>query len=260
VCHNNPSPSLTISQSKNSQVASLSPFFDFASTLSPIAPSRALGGQGMGDAGGTLAGARSPTPLCFNSPNTHKRYVRFHPFSPLARPKNIDSRTPNVAHALADRSPALPMPTHSTSLAGRSGGDRKRSNLSKGDQPAALEEVALSASADVMHSVTAFAQSPLRPGVLDDITDVASVAALRKQVRARANLSFRYHVVHDRGGAGVRARVFPWNARVLLLGHTSKQRMQTRGGVPTRRYPLPAAHRDGPPIAIARSHNKRFLR
>jgi hypothetical protein len=207
-------------ESTMDQVASLSPFFDFASTLSPIAPSRALGGQGMGDAGGTLAGARSPTPLCFNSPNTHK----------------------------------------STSLAGRSGGDRKRSNLSKGDQPAALEEVALSASADVMHSVTAFAQSPLRPGVLDDITDVASVAALRKQVRARANLSFRYHVVHDRGGAGVRARVFPWNARVLLLGHTSKQRMQTRGGVPTRRYPLPAAHRDGPPIAIARSHNKRFLR
>jgi hypothetical protein len=46
--------------------------------------------------------------------------------------------------------------------------------------------VALSASADVLHSVSAFAQSPLRPGVLDDITDVASVAALRKQVRARA--------------------------------------------------------------------------
>lgn len=46
--------------------------------------------------------------------------------------------------------------------------------------------MALSASADVLHSVTAFAQSPLRPGVLDDITDVASVATLRKQVRARA--------------------------------------------------------------------------
>jgi len=109
-----------------------------------------------------------------------------HPASPsvLHRSRGF------LAHTIS-RPPALT--AHSSALAGRSGGDRKRSTLSKGEQPAALEEVALSASADVLHSVSAFAQSPLRPGVLDDIHDVASVAALRKQVRARAQI-FRYHV------------------------------------------------------------------
>ena len=103
-----------------------------------------------------------------------------------ARFAPVSGRRGREGSTTLTRSPALPLRARSAALAGKSGGDRKRSNLSKGEQPAALEEVALSASADVLHSVTAFAQSPLRPGVLDDITDVASVAVLRKQVRARA--------------------------------------------------------------------------
>lgn len=94
---NRPSLPLTRHAHPEPQVASLSPFFDFASTLSPIAPSRALGGQGMGDAGSAhltaLAGARSPTPLCFNSPNAHKRYVRSRPILNLDRPPRARLRT-----------------------------------------------------------------------------------------------------------------------------------------------------------------------
>ena len=44
----------------------------------------------------------------------------------------------------------------------------------------------MSADAAVLAAVNALAQSPLRPGVLDDVQDVASVAALRKQVRMPA--------------------------------------------------------------------------
>ena len=51
----------------------------------------------MGDAGSAhltaLAGARSPTPLCFNSPNAHKRYVRSRPFLNLDRPPRARLRT-----------------------------------------------------------------------------------------------------------------------------------------------------------------------
>lgn len=90
--------SLTHAIPHDSQVASLSPFFDFASTLSPIAPSRVLGGQGMSHAGSVgnlagLAGGRSPTPLCFNSPNAQKRYVHSHPRPNLDRPSRVAFRT-----------------------------------------------------------------------------------------------------------------------------------------------------------------------
>ena len=44
----------------------------------------------------------------------------------------------------------------------------------------------MSADAAVLAAVNALSQSPLRPGVLDDVQDVASVAALRKQVRMPA--------------------------------------------------------------------------
>lgn len=60
---------------------------------------------------------------------------------------------------------------------------RRSSNLGKpSGEPSALEEVAMSADAAVLAAVSALAQSPLRPGVLDDVADVATVAQLRKQV------------------------------------------------------------------------------
>ena len=57
----------------------------------------------------------------------------------------------------------------------------------------------MSADAAVLAAVNALAQSPLRPGVLDDVQDVASVAALRKQVRiARANFRVPPLALRDR--------------------------------------------------------------
>lgn len=40
----------------------------------------------------------------------------------------------------------------------------------------------MSADAAVLAAVSALAQSPLRPGILDDISGIATVAQLRKQV------------------------------------------------------------------------------
>ena len=86
------------------------------------------------------------------------------------------------------RPPASHLRLPRFSGASKAAGDRKRSNLGKttgSEHPSGLEEVAMSADAAVLAAVNALAQSPLRPGVLDDVQDVASVAALRKQVRAR---------------------------------------------------------------------------
>jgi|TARA_B100001142_G_scaffold207697_1_gene205854 hypothetical protein len=63
--------------------------------------------------------------------------------------------------------------------------DRKKSALNKSNGADGVEDVAMSADAAVIAAVSALAQSPLRPGVLDDVTDVASVAQLRKQVRKK---------------------------------------------------------------------------
>ena len=98
---------------------------------------------------------------------------------------------------------------------------------------------------------TAFAQSPLRPGVLDDITDVASVAALRKQVRTRARKSFDTTVAIARE-AEESIRIPSELARVSTLQHvTSKPTRVLRRPPPTRR--------DTPRITIGPSHNRKFV-
>ena len=177
-----------------------------------------------------------------------------------ARFAPVSGRRGREGSTTLTRSPALPLRARSAALAGKSGGDRKRSNLSKGEQPAALEEVALSASADVLHSVTAFAQSPLRPGVLDDITDVASVAALRKQVRARAQSFDTTSASRDAiATARTRSRQISGSMRRARLAATREVSETSRPASRRTRTARRAARRADAPIARSR-RKKRALR
>ena len=118
---------------------------------------------------------------------------RVSPLSPPRFPRVApDDALPGTSLAevflTISRPPASHLRLPRFSGASKAAGDRKRSNLGKttgSEHPSGLEEVAMSADAAVLAAVNALAQSPLRPGVLDDVQDVASVAALRKQVRAR---------------------------------------------------------------------------
>jgi hypothetical protein len=113
--------------------------------------------------------------------------------------------------------------------------------------------VALSASADVLHSVTAFAQSPLRPGVLDDITDVASVATLRKQVRARAQSFDTTSASRDAiATARARSRRIPGSTHRAHLAATREVSQTSRPASRRARTARRAARRADAPIARSR--------
>jgi hypothetical protein len=113
--------------------------------------------------------------------------------------------------------------------------------------------VALSASADVLHSVTAFAQSPLRPGVLDDITDVASVATLRKQVRARAQSFDTTSASRDAiATARARSRRISGSTHLAHLAATHEVSQTSRPASRRARTARRAARRADAPIARSR--------
>jgi hypothetical protein len=113
--------------------------------------------------------------------------------------------------------------------------------------------VALSASADVLHSVSAFAQSPLRPGVLDDITDVASVAALRKQVRrARAQSFDTTSASRAIATARARSRRISGSTHLAHLAATHEVSQTSRPASRRARTARRAARRADAPIARSR--------
>jgi hypothetical protein len=113
--------------------------------------------------------------------------------------------------------------------------------------------VALSASADVLHSVSAFAQSPLRPGVLDDITDVASVAALRKQVRrARAQSFDTTSASRAIATARARSRRISGSTHLAHLAATHEVSRTSRPASRRARTARRAARRADAPIARSR--------
>jgi len=118
--------------------------------------------------------------------------------------------------------------------------------------------VALSASADVLHSVTAFAQSPLRPGVLDDIHDVASVATLRKQVRARAQSFDTTSASRDAiATARTRSRQISGSMRRARLAATREVSETSRPASRRARTARRAARRAGAPRSRDREKKKR---
>jgi hypothetical protein len=121
--------------------------------------------------------------------------------------------------------------------------------------------VALSASADVLHSVTAFAQSPLRPGVLDDITDVASVATLRKQVRARAQSFDTTSASRDAiATARTRSRQISGSMRRARLAATREVSETSRPASRRTRTARRAARRAGAPRSRDREKKKKRAR
>jgi len=121
--------------------------------------------------------------------------------------------------------------------------------------------VALSASADVLHSVTAFAQSPLRPGVLDDITDVASVATLRKQVRARAQSFDTTSASRDAiATARTRSRQISGSMRRARLAATREVSETSRPASRRTRTARRAARRAGAPRSRDREKKKKKKR
>lgn len=135
-----------------------SPFLLFANALSPITPSRALLMQGISE---TQAAALTALPK--------------------------DSPAPT--------SFASPVGTRSGAVTGR---HRRGSSLGKPTVPAGLEEVAMHADQAVLAAVNALAQSPLRPGVLDDVTDVAQ---LRKQLETQFDVNLTEPEAADAGMA-----------------------------------------------------------
>ena len=103
--------------------------------------------------------------------------VGHDPFrSPIARarPRASPTTRRGFPPPITSHSPALRLFSRNSGAV--AGGSRRGSNLGKA-RPAGLEEIAMHADQAVLAAVHALAQSPLRPGVLDDVTDLPSFAS-----------------------------------------------------------------------------------